>query len=622
MLSVRSFWLLVALALGLISGATMATPQSRVVDVATVVDSLNVAVSLDYLVRDAEPFELESLLADQRSPSLPWRQNTTGNPGFGFNTHTHWFRLVVTNSARQQLDRLLEIRNPVLDEVLLYQVNSDGLIVSLVRTGDEWPPHERPLFHHNLILPVSVPAGETHFLYFRVTTSGALEFPVEMWRPQAFQEQDQKQLLFYGALFGVLVVMGLYNFFIYTLFRDRSLLYYAGYAFGLMMFLLSIYGFANLYVWPDNAWWREHSLAIIIPVTLFCAIMFTDAFLQLRQSYRPMRILVNAGAGSCAVLFLLAFFVDYAIMIRILAALVFPICTIAIVTGIQRWRDGFQPARYFILAWTVFLLAVSYYSLAKFGVFELTSVSQHAVPWGAVLEMVLFAFALADRLDSQRRSFIREQGKALELQKMANEKLEASVEERTRALRAAMDELGDVNLKLQALTMQDGLTGIYNRRYFDEKVEAEWQRALRNRESLAILVIDIDYFKDFNDRHGHLAGDECLRRVARLIDATVTRPSDAVARFGGEEFVVVLPDTDGDGGVHVAEKIRAAVAGLEIPVEAGITKVSVSIGVAAMVPVDMLSPQALLASADQALYRAKSGGRNRTHLASDVSLQL
>lgn len=606
---------LVAWMVGVLAVASAQAAVDRRVDVAYVHSHGNVSLQLDYLPQSPGAFDIARLVQDQPVGSLPWRENHTDSPGFGFNTEPLWFRLTVYNSSQHALQRLLEIKNPVLDEVLFFQVDRDGNVVEQMETGDARPTHERPFFHHNLILPLTVPAGQTQYLYFRVTTDGALEFPLEMWSPESFQQRDQIHLLFYGALFGILVAMGVYNFFIYTLFRDWSFVYYAGYSVSLMLFQATLQGFSAQYLWPENAWWRSHALVVVIPLILLCAIQFSAIFLQLRQAYPRFIWLLRLVMLAALALLLATPFVDYAILIRICAAAVFPVCAVAIVLGMHRWLNGYQPARYFVIAWGAFLLAVSYYSLAKFGLFERNDATDYAVQVGAVLESVLFAFALADRMNTQRRAFMAAQQKALELQRITNEQLELRVEDRTHALRQTMADLEQANQRLQALTMQDGLTGIRNRRYLDEKLAQEWQRAARNREPLALLLIDIDFFKDFNDRYGHLAGDECLKRVAQVIDGAVTRPSDAAARFGGEEFAVVLPDTRAEGALHVAENIRQASERVRLPVEGREVGVSVSIGVAIQVPEEGLAVQDLIALADQALYEAKSSGRNRTCLA-------
>lgn len=608
--------MLAALLLGLaFLRPALAQDRLRVADVSHEEGSAQVARYLDVLPEPDQGISIPDLLADQRQPVLPWQQNHATSPGFGFNSQPHWFRLVLSNGSQQTAERWLEIRNAMLDEVRFVQVNEAGEVVQTMQTGDGMPTSQRPFIHHNLVLPVQIPAAETHYLYFRVATSGALEFPLQIWTPPAFQARDQLHLLLFGSLFGVLAVMCLYNFFIYTLFRDLSLLYYAGYALGLMLFLAAIHGFANQHLWPESDWWRRHALVLIIPFILVCAVMFTSSFLQLHRAFPFMTYGAFVGAGVCWALLLAAFFVDYAVLIRILAAMIIPVSLLAIGLGMQRWLTGFKPARYFILAWIVFLLSISYFSLAKFGVFELTPVAEYVVQWGAVLEMVLFAFALADRLNNQRRDSVAAQGKALALQRRINEELEERVELRTLELRSAMDELAVANARLQALTLQDGLTGIYNRRYFDNKIDKEWQRALRNRESLALLLLDIDHFKSFNDQHGHLVGDECLKQLALVVQSAITRPSDAVARYGGEEFVVVLPDTTVDGALHVAERIRRLVQAVRIPLEGGQVGMTVSVGAVAMVPSEQHSAQTLIACADQALYQAKQAGRNCTKVA-------
>jgi diguanylate cyclase (GGDEF)-like protein/PAS domain S-box-containing protein len=163
----------------------------------------------------------------------------------------------------------------------------------------------------------------------------------------------------------------------------------------------------------------------------------------------------------------------------------------------------------------------------------------------------------------------------------------------------------------------DGLTGIANRRAFDESLQREWMRARRHGFSLSMILCDIDHFKDFNDRFGHPAGDACLQAVARCLRESLHRAGDVVARYGGEEFAILLPQMDAAEAVVWAEKIRGNVEALGIahPPPAGTGVLTISLGVAAEVPGPQSSPQSLIAQADQALYQAKAAGRNRTALA-------
>ncbi len=174
--------------------------------------------------------------------------------------------------------------------------------------------------------------------------------------------------------------------------------------------------------------------------------------------------------------------------------------------------------------------------------------------------------------------------------------------------------LDAANRELRRLSAQDSLTGISNRRHFDQTLTQEWRRALRARRPLALILFDIDYFKQYNDVYGHQAGDECLRTVAGNLAQHARRPGDWVARFGGEEFAVVLSETDAQGAVHLAEQMRAAIEALAIP-HAGSAvgrAVTISAGVASMVPESASGDRRELVQwADAALYEAKRQGRNR-----------
>ncbi|MEI7611969.1 MAG: diguanylate cyclase [Betaproteobacteria bacterium] len=192
-----------------------------------------------------------------------------------------------------------------------------------------------------------------------------------------------------------------------------------------------------------------------------------------------------------------------------------------------------------------------------------------------------------------------------------NSQLEVLIEERTRALEFA-------NFQLELLSNSDGLTGIANRRNFDTAFALEWNRAQRSGLPLALLILDVDHFKHFNDHYGHLAGDDCLRALAQVLLKEVRRSGELVARYGGEEFVVLMPDSSASAALEMAERIQQAVWSLAVPhaeIADSIGIVTFSFGVASLTPSASFVPDDLIGEADQALYRAKNSGRNRIELA-------
>jgi diguanylate cyclase (GGDEF)-like protein len=188
---------------------------------------------------------------------------------------------------------------------------------------------------------------------------------------------------------------------------------------------------------------------------------------------------------------------------------------------------------------------------------------------------------------------------------------------REQELIEAKQLLERANEALHRLASLDGLTGLSNRRHFDETLQHEWNRTLRDGKPLSLLLIDVDRFKDFNDTYGHQAGDECLKQVAETLREAVYRPGDTIARYGGEELTVVLPGIDAEGAAFVAERLREAVEALRLSVAGAPehARVTVSLGVACARPAMGGAPADLVAAADRALYRAKRDGRNCARLA-------
>ncbi|MBA3035588.1 MAG: diguanylate cyclase [Desulfobacterium sp.] len=174
-------------------------------------------------------------------------------------------------------------------------------------------------------------------------------------------------------------------------------------------------------------------------------------------------------------------------------------------------------------------------------------------------------------------------------------------------------ELEKSNSILQALSSIDGLTGLPNRRSFDDFVEKEWKSAVRKSTPLSFVMIDIDHFKAYNDNYGHQAGDECLKQIGRVLKEAATRPEDLIARYGGEEFIATLVDTDINGAITVAERIRSKLKALNIPHGFSTTAniVTISLGIAGGIPNRESLPGSFITMADKALYQAKKEGRNQ-----------
>lgn len=213
--------------------------------------------------------------------------------------------------------------------------------------------------------------------------------------------------------------------------------------------------------------------------------------------------------------------------------------------------------------------------------------------------------------DANRKVEVLDRGASDYVTKPFNEKeLLARVRVHYR-LKVLQDELREANLRLESLAVTDGLTGLFNRRYFDSLLINEMQRTLRYKTPLSVVLLDLDHFKQVNDTYGHPMGDEVLRNVSRIVAASV-RATDSVARYGGEEIAVVLTQTDAEGAAEVAERLRVQIAECAHTHEGDTIHKTASLGIASFSGSgDPISPEALLNRADRALYRAKHAGRNQ-----------
>ena len=190
------------------------------------------------------------------------------------------------------------------------------------------------------------------------------------------------------------------------------------------------------------------------------------------------------------------------------------------------------------------------------------------------------------------------------------EELESKVQERTLELHIALQELEELNRELAEKSTLDELTGLYNRRFYDQKILAEYRRSRRNLSPLSLVVVDIDHFKKVNDNFGHLAGDECLKAVAQALKKSLLRSTDIACRYGGEEFCLILPETKDAGAKLFAEELRKKISQLAVQHSGQTIALTISCGISTYQQQEGASPETIFSAADQALYQAKQAGRN------------
>ncbi|MCW7540468.1 sensor domain-containing diguanylate cyclase [Aquabacterium sp. A7-Y] len=546
-------------------------------------------------------------LAAVRARADSMRPSEQAVPNFGYTRTTYWFHVRLVNRDPLVTRWLLEAQYPQLDDVSFYALRGDT-VVTASRAGRLFPFGQRQVEHRNLIYPLELAEGEAVDIYLRVHTQSSLQLPLLLSTPAALFTRDLKVQLALGLLYGVLVAMLVFNLLAYVQIRHRSYLHYMQFTGSYMFCQLAINGLAFQYLWPDAPRWAATALPVFVCMSLVGMLNFSRSFLDLAHCLPRTDRLMRAYALALLLLALAALVTPYRIAITLATVNAFFVSLGVFAVAVVAVSRGLKQARYFMLAWAAPLVGIGLYPLKTFGLLPSNVLTEYGLQIGSAVEALLLSAALLDRM-----KILKEQNERIEAD--ARRDLEQRVAQRTEELNGALRELSDANAVLQQMNVLDGLTGVKNRKHFDERLDSELKSQARTGRPLSLLLIDIDHFKSVNDTHGHLAGDACLRAVAGAIAASLFRPGDEVSRYGGEEFAVVLPETPAPGAAALAERIRSAVEQLQLHWEQGERiPLTVSIGVAQAKPGQGAVP--LIATADAQLYRAKHEGRNCVRTAS------
>ncbi|MFN7087861.1 MAG: 7TM diverse intracellular signaling domain-containing protein [Burkholderiales bacterium] len=527
---------------------------------------------------------------------------------FGYSRSAFWLALPVYLAPDAAPHWLLEIAYASLDRVEVYVPRPAGGF-DLQVAGDLQPFSARPFPHRNLVFPLNLVPGANHTIYLKVTSQGNLTIPATLWTPEALAQHDRRSYALYSLYYGMLLALYLYNLLLFLSIREPVFLAYVAFVACMAIGQASLNGFGNQFLWPEWPAWGNIALPSGMAATGFFGAIFTRLFLETRHRFPWLDRAIVALMVAFALAALTPAVLSYqaGAIFTSITGLAFSV--VAVSGGVYCLLRGHPGARYFLIAWALLLVGVAVLAMRNMGWLPTTTLTLHAMQIGSALEMLLLSFALADRINVMRREKDLAQQIMLETLVNSEQALEARVAERTKALTAANTRLREKEQQLEHLAHHDSLTGLVNRTVLDDRIEHALARARRNRSCVALLMVDLDGFKPVNDAYGHAVGDQLLVAVAQRLRQCV-RDTDTVARLGGDEFVILLEDVKyPEDAVNVADKLIAAI-GQPVPLGVATAQVSASIGIACS-PQHATDAEELLGCADEAMYAAKSDGRNR-----------
>ncbi|MDX1632996.1 MAG: diguanylate cyclase [Marinobacter sp.] len=522
---------------------------------------------------------------------------------------TFWFSLTLTNPGPGAGVWFVKLSYAPLDQVDIWR--GDTGQDPAISTGDQEPFDSRAVDYRYFLVPVTLEAGETTSITLRVKSSGAINVPLSLQRAETLVAQSNQLTLIHGLFYGALLIFALFNLVLFASSWRAYYFYNSFYMISMGLFLAAMGGFAFQYFWPQSPWFANASIPLFEALGTLAMVLFGRSFLEIGSDQPRLSRLLTLLAWISVVLLVLVFVLPYSRSIVYNTLFGIGVIGCLFVAGLFRWRQGYAPAKWYIISWSLMVAGAGIYALAAFGYlgnFIAREILMQAAIGGQVL-LLNYAIVMRWRLLNER---------LLAVEHSAKHELEQRVGERTAQLRETMRALERANRQLAEMSTRDSLTGLHNRRHLDNLLPELCAESRRNGQPLTMVLMDADHFKQLNDTWGHGFGDDCLRRIAEVLNRHVRRPRDVIARFGGEEFAVMLPNTDLEGARHLANQILADMATTPLLApDNATTHITLSAGAAELAPGE--DEGSLFARADDALYRAKALGRNRTEMAATPS---
>jgi len=549
---------------------------------------------------------VEKLTYSQLS-NLAW-QSDGGAFNQGYSKDIWWLKVDINSQVTNTGVYLLEISYPVLDFLDVYQVDHQTQSITLIEElGDKRPYLDRQINTTNFLLPLQFDKGKDYSILLRVHGSSSLQVPMTLWHPVSYHEYNQSLSIANGVIWGALLIMVFYNLVIFTRTRDKSYLYYVLYVSSMVVFLFSLKGYSFQYFWPEQTFWNDRIIVICLSGIVLFAALFTQTFLQIKERMPRFYYVIVAIYIASIISIIIAPFVEFRVSVIYAISLSIIGCSCGLFTGTYLWRKNVKAAKYYTISWWAMLCGGIVLALNKWQIIPVNMLTENFILIGSVFEAFLLSFALSEKYNEEKQLRLEAEHAYAVTQENINAQLNVKVKERTLQLETALQ-------KLKLISETDALTGLNNRRCIDDLMVQKFEHCIAAKTNIAIVMLDIDFFKSFNDKYGHQTGDDCLIHVSGLLKQVADENECISGRLGGEEFTLIVEDSDKHTCRDISQQVVDIIEQSKFMFEDKILKVTISAGVSLMYPSSMDEIPLIFSQADQALYQAKNNGRNRVEV--------
>ena len=529
----------------------------------------------------------------------------------------NWYKVEIVNSSNQAGLAFLTLGNEfLLKDVELYRVLPSNELTYL--------PLEL-LANNQWVSQVILPPNQYQVLYLKVVSDAELQIPFLISSASSFISDINYQLQQNGFIIGGITFVAMLLLFLSITTRDAALGCLSAYFF-MRALLLSVFVGGHLfYLFPNHDELRGLEVPVLVALSTIAFLWFTANLFQFKKQLPKALLPFKFITGLLLGYALLSFYLPVASNMMLSGTITILMTVVLAALGLYMHKKKQRLALLYTillviqLIFTLGILISVYLGSPLFESRESLQIESFLVNTFLILFLIcyLYYYQVQDKQNAQKLALEnalaskKANEQLIQVQEENQEDLEQRVQERTLELNIALTELEELNRELEQKNTIDELTGLYNRRFYDQRILAEYRRSKRNLTPLSLVIIDLDFFKKVNDKYGHLAGDQCLVWLTQHIKQGLKRSSDVGCRYGGEEFCLILPDTDQGGALALAEELRQLIENFDFIYKDQHISLTISCGIATYTQQENIEPEHLFLAADKALYQAKNNGRNR-----------